>query len=102
MENSFDNSINFYFPAGGGSLDSPADVIQYFKDFGYTVSCREHPSFRAGLFKGNQYGNTYHLVMFDNISDEKPSLELPIGQRITKKKAELVYLLMIGYIHKNY
>ena len=94
-------NINFFFPAGGGDFNSVDEIFDYWYStgFGYSISCREYDSFRAGLLK-QPYGG-YELHMFDNTSD-KPYINIPIGQRLTENKRNQVMSLICDYINRNY
>ena len=87
-------NYNFYYPCGGGSLNSSEEIFDYWKrtDYSYAISCREYPTFRAFLIKQT---DGYELGMFFNgCNDKRMTFSNIICQRLTKYTKELI----IGYM----
>lgn len=95
------HNFHFYYPCGGGDLNSAAEIVDYFKatGFGYAISCREYPGFRAFIRRNTKNGITtgsYTLVLCDHDNYDGDT-EIALGQRLTEKKKNEIVQHMTEY-----
>lgn len=82
------HNIHFYYPAGGGSLNSVDEIFDYFKrtNFSYAISCRELPDFRGAVLK-DEHGYTLYLSMQNS---NFGWISINLGKRMTQNKMQKV------------
>lgn len=91
-------NYNFYYPAGGGSLNSSEEIFDYWKrtDYSYAISCREIPEFRAALTK--QTNGEYELNLFFNNDSFPKGFALNEGKKLTRSTKERIINTIQGFL----